>query len=865
MLFIDSERQTGEEKPTSKMTTFPSTSSPAKPAAHVLTEGRAKLIPFMGGIFFFSGFSSLIYEVVWMRRLSLFFGNDIYSAALTLSAFMGGLTIGSLLAAHYVDRLKNTLIWYGLLEISIGVYALFFVSFLNMFSGEYRYIYQSFYEAAPWKYNEFRILVAAVTLLIPTTMMGATLPLVVKRFGAKGRIGKYSGFFYSMNTLGALAGVLGVGFLLLPTLGITKCTWVGCAINVLIGSGAILLGIAIRKDSDSALSHSFDEPTDPVAIEQGYDRKLEKDGMIAIALSGMAALALEVIWMRILAQSFSGAVYSFSIMLSCFLFGIFYGSRKIAKTIDERSKPMRLLASLELVIAVSVALLGILTYFVPRVFSILLWRLVTVSGSSFGFACTLAEFLISAALIAIPTSLLGATFPVAVRICTPNVHAIGRGTARVYAANTAGAVTGALLGGLLLIPTFGNRASLLITATIFAATGVFLVYRTNGEGWKNLMQPKVLVSLALFTIFVTISSLLPYQIVLNFSNPQDQKPFRSIYHGEGIAHTVDIFRTKQNITIMAVNGTTEADTTYAQRRGFILKADLPLLLHSNPRDVAVIGLGLGISLGATARYPNVEKIQVIELSPDMVKAQGYVEDVSGGILHDPKIKVRIDDGRNFLAMSDQQFDMITADPIHPRVSGVGYLYTREYYEALKRRLRPDGVVCQWMPTYEISKKSFDVAFRTFVSVFPNASFWYVRFHGLFVATRGKFIIDFKDLSKRLEDPAVKVDLASINIHGPADFLSYMVMGPDEIPAYLAANPSNVLNTDDNAYLEYHTPFEFLEANKKNVDDIEAGLLPYAGFDLSVIGNLSDEDRKELTRLWTRRKNEVVSEMRGKME
>jgi spermidine synthase len=570
--------------------------------------------------------------------------------------------------------------------------------------------------------------------------------------------------------------------------------------------------------------------------------------------------------MRILTQSFSGAVYSFSIMLSCFLFGIFYGSRKIAKTIDARPKPMRLLASLELVIAVSVTLLAILTYFVPRFFSILLWRLVAASGGRFGFACTLAEFLVSAALIAVPTILLGATFPVAVRICTSNVHAIGRSTARVYAANTAGAVTGALLGGLLLIPTFGSRVSLLITAAVFAATGAFLVFRMDGQGFKNLKQGNVPVLLGLFAIFAAIASLLPRPVVLNYRNWRDPKTIRSIYHGEGIAHTVDIFSdAKQNLIVMAVNGTTEADTTYTQRRGFILKADLPLLLHPRPRDVAVIGLGLGISLAATARNPTVEKIQVIELSPDMVKAQGYLKDVSGQVLHNPKVKVRIDDGRNFLAMSDREFDMITADPIHPRVSGVGYLYTREYYEALKRRLRPDGVVCQWMPTYEISKKSFDVAFRTFVSVFPNASFWYVRLHGLFVATQGKFRIDFQDLSKRMEDPAVKADLASINIHAPADFISYMVMGPDEIAAYLAANPSDVLNTDDNAYLEYNTPFEFLEANQKNVDDIEAGLLPYAGLDLNVIRNLSDEDRKDLTRLWTRRKNEIITELRTAIE
>lgn len=834
---------------------------PTQHGTQPLHASRANTVLFMGGIFFFSGFSSLLYEVVWMRRLSLFFGSDIYSAALTLSAFMGGLTIGSLLAARYVDRLRNTLVWYGLLEISIGVYALFFPAFLNMFSSQYRHIYQSFFEVAPWRYNGFRILVAGVTLLVPTTIMGATLPLVVKRFGQEGKIGKYSGFFYSVNTLGGLAGVLGVGFVLLPTLGITRSTWAGCAINVLVGSSAILLGITIGGSPNSGVRGVFEQPASPDVIEPGYDRKLEKIGMVAIALSGMAALALEVVWMRILTQSFSGAVYSFSVMLACFLFGIFYGSKKISETIDKRPQPVRLLGSLELTIAASVGLLGILTYFVPRFFSSLLWRLIAVSNGRFGFACTVAEFLISAVLIAVPTILLGATFPVAVRICTANVRAIGRGTARVYAANTAGAVTGALLGGLVLIPTFCSRVSLLITATVFAATGAFLVCKADSGGWKNLKERQVIVLLALIALFVIVVSSLPQQIVLNFSNGRTQKGTRSIYHGEGIAHTVDIFRIGQNLTIMAVNGTTEADTSYTQRRGFILKADLPLLLHSKPHDVAVIGLGLGISLRATARYPGVEKIQVIELSPDMVKAQAYLDDISGGVLNDPKVKVRIDDGRNFLAMSDEQFDMITADPIHPRVSGVGYLYTREYYEALKRRLRSDGVVCQWMPTYEISKKSFDVAFRTFVSVFPNASFWYVRLHGLFVATQGSFTIDFQDLSKRLEDPAVKADLASININGPAEFLSYMVMGPDEIPAYLAANPSSALNMDDNAYLEYHTPFEFLESNRKNVDQIEAGFLPYAGLDLKIIRNLSNDDRKRLTELWSRRKDQIIPEMR----
>jgi len=282
------------------------------------------------------------------------------------------------------------------------------------------------------------------------------------------------------------------------------------------------------------------------------------------------------------------------------------------------------------------------------------------------------------------------------------------------------------------------------------------------------------------------------------------------------------------------------------------------LLHPDPKDVAVVGLGLGITLSATNRNPNVQNIQVIELTREMVRAQRYLEDVSGGVLHSPKVHVRIDDGRNFMAMSDRSFDMITADPIHPRNTGVGYLYTREYYESIKRRLRPQGVVCQWMPMYEMSKKSFDVAFRTFVSVFPNASFWYVKGHGLFVATIAPFQIDYQDLSARMQNPIVKADLDSIAVHSPPEFLALMLMGPDEIARYLASTPDQSLNTDDNAYLEYHTPFELLQPPLRILD----GLLPFAGLDLRDVHNMSSQETDQVRQAWELRKAEILPEWKA---
>jgi spermidine synthase len=811
----------------------------------------SSLVTLMGAVFFCSGLSSLIYEVVWMRRLALFFGSDIYSAALTLSAFMGGLTLGSLLAARYVDRLRKLLVCYGGLEITIGVYAFFFPALLNAFSGQYRHIYQTFFDSAPWRYNGFRILVASVTLLIPTTLMGATLPLIVKRFGEAGKIGRYSGFFYAINTLGALSGVLLAGFVLMPFLGTTRSTWTACAINLLIGAGAVLLGFGTREDLSLTVSEQ------PSAIsEQGYDTASRKAALIAIALSGMAALALEVVWMRILIQSFSATVYAFAIMLSCFLFGIFYGSEWISKRVDQHDSLPRLFGLLELALGVSVASLATLTCFVPPLFTRLLYRWFRVSEANFGSRYVVAQFVVSACLIVVPTLLLGATFPVAARIWTRHPESVGRGVATVYAANTVGAIVGALLGGMVLIPAMGARKSLLVIAAIFVSAGLLLLFR-RGAGGGGSSKRLIPAALLLFFVSVAVGLMMPQQIVSNFIT-ESWVPTKVIYHGEGIAHNVDIVRFSNNATRMSINGAGEADTSYVQRRHFILKAHLPLLLHPDPKDVAVVGLGLGITLSATNRNPNVQNIQVIELTREMVRAQRYLEDVSGGVLHSPKVHVRIDDGRNFMAMSDRSFDMITADPIHPRNTGVGYLYTREYYESIKRRLRPQGVVCQWMPMYEMSKKSFDVAFRTFVSVFPNASFWYVKGHGLFVATIAPFQIDYQDLSARMQNPIVKADLDSIAVHSPPEFLALMLMGPDEIARYLASTPDQSLNTDDNAYLEYHTPFELLQPPLRILD----GLLPFAGLDLRDVHNMSSQETDQVRQAWELRKAEILPEWKA---
>jgi spermidine synthase len=276
---------------------------------------------------------------------------------------------------------------------------------------------------------------------------------------------------------------------------------------------------------------------------------------------------------------------------------------------------------------------------------------------------------------------------------------------------------GALCAGFVLIPLLGARYGLLAIAAFFLlAAGFIWPLRSQASVSRDLPRLKAAIAIGVAGFALTL--FLPRQTITNFNMQTSTQP-DVIFHGDGTAHSIDIMRTPTKNVLMMIDGNIEADTTLVQRRHFILKAHLPLLLQRNPRDVAVIGLGLGITLAATARNPAVNRVRLVELSPEMISAHRHLLDLTDNVLANRKVKLLIDDGRNFLNRSQEQFDMITADPVHPRISGVGNLYSHQYYEAVRARLRPGGYILQWMPMYAISRRSFDVAFRTFFWSIPK--------------------------------------------------------------------------------------------------------------------------------------------------
>lgn len=756
-----------------------------------------------------SGASGLIYQVLWARALALRFGSDVVAASIVLAVFMGGLALGGWLGAIVADRTRRPLLLYGLLELAIGACGVVIDPLLGRSDGLLRQAYQSWFVDAHARYEVVRLGVAALALLPPTTLMGMTLPLVLKHVvREKGSLGTLGARFYAVNTLGALLGTLASGFALIPLLGARETTLVAAGMNFGVGLLCLALGAAATQDAE----------TPPVDVSR-HEPTTGSGGLILLAIgaSGCAALALEVLWTRALMLSFGATVYSFTIMLACFLLGISFGSLIAGRVIDRIPDATGVLARLELALGVVVALILLVLEVVPPLFGALFGSLAKVGHGSFVATLVLAPLLVSFIVVAVPTSLLGATFPVAVRAYGDAIGRVGAAVGRVSAANTLGAILGAAGAGFVLVPALGTKASLALVAAIFVANGIVL-----GRGRvRGLLLAG---SAAWIALMAAIDLSIPYRCVLNY-NQKEAAGAQVVYHAEGPSATIDLTRSPsveeggRDVTSLVIGGNVEADDSRTQMRHFVLKAHLPLIFLDHPKDVLVVGLGMGLTLHSTLGHPGIEHVQVVELSKEIYRAHDHLREITHEAVRDPRVSVRIDDGRNYLKCADATYDMITADPIHPKVTGVGYLYTREYYQSIKDHLRPGGVVCQWMPIYQLSPRSLRVAFKSFLDVFPQATFWYVKNHGLFVARVGETTLDWSLLKEKLANENVHHDLASIDAAEPEDFLALLLLGPEEARAYCEADPEAPLNTDDFPYLEYQAPREVFRRPRENVVEL----------------------------------------------
>ena len=738
----------------------------------------------VGTIFFVSGAAGLVYEVLWSRQLGLIFGISTYAVATVLATYMGGLAIGSYFVGTWVDRWKNPLAVYAILEVAIGAYALLVPTLFEGLREPYIVLHHIADSRALLIAG--RTLLAVSILLIPTVLMGGTFP-VLTRFWVRlpENVGLGTGLLYFTNTAGAIVGCLAAGFFLIENFGLRGTTWIAAAINFAIAGIAFVLSRNTEQDGSESTQVADDSSGPTISAP------VVKLVLICIGISGFTSLGYEVLWSRALVRYLYNSTYAFTTMLSTFLAGIAIGSALYTIFLRKNRHPVRLFGILQVLTAIGF-------YGASLLFSDVMEMSAAIVGSeiirSFSEAVTVM-FVRAALILLVPAIFLGATLPLATSICARGLATLGNTVGRVYAVNTFGAIVGSLGAGFVLIPMLGMHGTLrLLIATNLVAAVVLVAATTSSSRTRTLAA--AVGAAAMLAMVTGVPSDL-------FSRTLAYPGETFAYYDEGATDTVAVVETTlaQRYIMYDDRRGTAGTNSYAVN--FFL-GHLPMLLHpGSPREVLHVCFGVGNSLSAVASYDDLERVDNVELSPHIVDAAPYFW-TNNDVINHPKVNTIIDDGRNFLMATDNMYDVIMLEPPETFTAGVINLYTREFYEDALAHLAPDGVMMQWVPAGEAPLDEERLLFRAFSDVFPHVSSWQQLGSGsvLLIGTRETLKIDYQRLQARFAEKSVLRDMTLSGVRNVDHLLSYLIFDDKTFRAF-GATVEPV--TDDQTVLDFTMP------------------------------------------------------------
>lgn len=767
-------------------------------------------LPFLLLLFVGSGACALIYEVVWFQLLELVVGSSAISIGVLLATYMGGMCIGSLALPRLIPATRHPLRVYAMLELSIGVIGVIELFAIPLIGRLYSPVLGHGFGALL-----LRGVVAAICLLPPTILMGATLPAIARWVESTTRGVSWLGFFYGGNIVGAVLGSVSAGFYMLRIHDQNYATFVAASMNAVVAGFAWALSLRAPRVSGATAPD-----------EKNHALVGATPVFIAIGLSGASALAAEVVWTRLLSLTFGASTYTFSMILAVFLGGLGIGSSAgawLARVVDV---PRTAFAWCQLLLTLAIAW-GAAVIFValPN------WPINPSLAPSAWFALQLD--LARCALAVLPAAVLwGASFPFALASIAEPGQDTAKLVGRVYAANTVGAIIGAIACSIILIPAVGSRDAqrVLIAVSAVAAVVLFVSQRTlaapREEGAGTVDGPPAapgsvvtrnapgLFSLALapvigLALIVTMPDL-PGILVAHGRYAVTWLGRSDIlYVGEGMNSSVAVTRVHGNNAIQFhVSGKVEASNLPQDMRLQRMLAHLPALVHPNPKSVLVVGFGAGVTAGSFIPYPSLERLVICEIEPliPAVISTWFTKE-NNDVKNDKRTQIYYDDARSFVLTTDEQFDIITSDPINPWVKGAASLYTREYFEDVKRHLKPGGVVTQWVPLYESTLDAVRSELATFFTVFPNGTIWANNVDGggydiVLMGQAGPTRIDMNALSARFATAgyrAVGASLTDVGFTSPISlFGTYAGQGSD-LAAWLK---DATINTDRNLRLQY---------------------------------------------------------------
>ncbi len=747
-------------------------------------------------LFFGSGCAALIYEIVWFQLLELVIGSTGVSLGILLGTFMGGMCLGALLLPRVVSPRWHPLHVYAALEAAIGVLGVL-VLFAVPVAG--RFYAASVATGLPGLL--LRGFTCAALLLPPTIMMGATLPAVARWVRATPQGVSWLGFFYGSNIVGAVCGCLLAGFYVLRVYDMQTGTFVAVALNMTVAITGWALAAAVPYSAPLEATPDAHAPKGAMTV------------YLAIALSGMSALGAEVVWTRVLSLMLGGTTYTFSIILAVMLMGLGIGSSAGAWLARGMSRPRLALGMAQLLLPVAIAWsAAMLTRSLPYwainpFFSQGVW----IDFQTDFVRCLWALF---------PATLLwGASFPFALAAAASPGQDPGRLVGRVYAANTLGAIGGALLFSVVLLPAIGTQQSQRILIACAVAAALLALLPGTALRAKQALRPLrgALALAAALTVAILLAIsvgpvpplLIAYGRMLPTIRPDHRPDF--LYVGEGMNASVAVsqFPLRGSPRRFHVSGKIEASTEPRDMRIQRLLGHLPALVHGKPRSVLIVGFGAGVTAGAFTLYPEVERIVICEIEP-LIPAHvaGYFRKENYDVLNDPRVEVVYDDARHFILTTREKFDVITSDPVNPWIKGAATLYTAEYLALAKSHLNPGGVVAEWAPLFENSVAGVKSLLATFFEVFPGASMWthvvrQTRGDDLvIIGQAGPTRVDVEALEARFNGPAyarVKASLREVGIDSTVQLFAGYSGQKAELAPWLAGAE---INRDRNLRLQY---------------------------------------------------------------
>ncbi|MBI4557808.1 MAG: fused MFS/spermidine synthase [Candidatus Hydrogenedentes bacterium] len=771
-----------------------------------LTPERRTVVTFLLPLlfFFFSGATGLLYQVVWTRKLVLLFGTTAYAVSTVLSIFFLGLGVGSYWGGRLADRSARPLLLYGLFEVVIGVWAVLFILLID-WSEEVVVSLLRAVAASRSAGIAIRAGLAFAFLIVPVTLMGATLPLLAKFVAQQARRSGFRiGTLYSVNTLGAVAGCALTGFVLLAWMGYTQTTLAGAATNGAIGVMAIglALGISRARGTPEPSGHDGHDGQGisgaPVRDSGGVETNPWPGRLViwTYAVSGFCALALEVLWFRLLTLVFLGTTYAFTTMLTSLLSGIAVGSMVASPFVDKRRGPVSLLGVLQILIAC--ACLWTLSAFpgLPSEFQ----QMRTDAGYHWE-GIVRAKFYLSFLVLFVPTFLFGVAFPVVVKAALATQGGLARTIGRLYSANTIGGVLGALAGGYLMIPVFGTQPGIVILGALQLLLGAALIGACPYRG--GIM--KLISLVACVSLFGWIYRGLPADVsqALNRSYvPEDHQP---IHYREGVEGTVVVSEPKEEPTgsdrvlwINAVQATASIEKGVKMNR---FQGVLPMLFDRRPRRALFMCFGSGITAGTLGLF-EYERIDAVEISRDVLETGPLFAKDNLDVIANPKLRFIVDDGRNFLLTSPQKYDLITFEPMPLALAGVSTFYTKEYYDLCLRHLARGGLVSQWVPLHGLNPEIVRSLLYTFTTVFPHYTLWFINADLFVVGSNEPLVLDYPGARAQIGVPSVQRALADVELGDLVELFNCFFMSEEQVKRYVVGGK---LMTDDRPWAEFLAP------------------------------------------------------------